>query len=881
MKSNSLELARSTLYVALNNKLMTLSPLHEASFDSEVWQFATDSGKNRVSTLDFSLFNLPHLKFKERITVQYDGSNIEIFTIDLAKVLWLHMVEGLSPRSQSYLGTYNCLALLFTFLSEEGLSSLLPSGLEGFFAFCMTQNIGKDGVTRRLTVPSYGNRLECFSIDKLRYILLRYGINNVLGNISKRRVNEALTATCLDIMNMTASEYKQGGTYNFLGLDIGKHYLDHCSNVFEEHFGFITAIKETIDLSLSGRLFADIDYIPSSLSRIVVDILTGENPPKRSRHNRYQIEKYISIQHTVHDLFRKAYEKSCKLSHPFFIDNINKIIERSGFPERYDTQEFVRSLLYVDIFGESSKSKESIWQEYMAYLGDQNNSEKVTLSSFEKIVKIVVDDSIKNLPDTSDGLQAFLKNQLDKLGASKFKSKKKSLIIRLADRVSYAGTTCFIGATGWRASEFDFSLKNIEIIQNDDVLDNHYTPWRFHVFWKVPKTSGETKLKREITLGSYIIASQVAHLRQLNTSESIFPSPDISVREWWCDFVEHYCLFEARHENDDQIGKYSSLIDLTSIHKKLLKELPVISMTITRYGEGYFMNCIRRLKEGRLNNPKKQVLYDNLSEATLNFALQRVDRLEKADILAIRAELIGDASYPTPHAFRHIWAEAVFHRYRGDVGKFIRSNFKHMNSRFFMAYLRGKEFKGITQVAERNFINNVVRQHIDSLGYAHRDYAGGTDRFLERVISRTKTVTEEERNELIRNLCENRIVSAQSNPWATCLLRSGTMRMAKCSSGGIPQRHNASPSLCLDCIHADITEGNFNGIVVYIKPDIEACRSPSLPYVIKQYHIGTVRSALKRVSELRRNGGNEKYDTFIKYLIESLDLAENTRSNTE
>lgn len=881
MKSNSLKHSRTALYAALNNKLMALSPYNDASFDSEVWQFVTDVGNNRLSTLDFSLFNLPDLKFKERVTVQYDGSNIEIVTLDLAKVLWLHMVEGLSARSQKYLGTYNCLALLFSFLAEKGLSNLTSSNLESFFAYCMTQNIGIGGTTRRLTVPSYGNRLECFSIDKLRYILLRYGINDVLGNISKRRVNEALTATCLDIMNMTASEYKQGGTYNFLGLDIGKHYLDHCSNVFEEHFGFIAAIKETIDLCLSESLFADIDYIPSSLSRIVVDILTGENPPKRSRQNRNQIEKYNFIQHTVHDLFRKAYKKSCKLSHPFFIDNINKIIEHSGFPERYDTQEFVRSLLYVDIFGESSKSKESIWHEYMAYLGNQYNSEKVTLSSFEKIVKIVVDDSIQNLPDTTDGLQAFLKNQLDKLGASKFKSKKKALVIRLADSVSYAGTTCFIGATGWRASEFDFSLKNVEITQNDDVLDNHYTPWRFHVFWKVPKSNGETKLKREITLGSYIIASQVAYLRQLNPSENIFPSPDISVREWWCDFVEHYCLFDVVHENNDQIGKYSSLRDLTSIHKKLLKELPVISMTIVRYGENYFMNCIRRLKAGRLDGHEKQVLKDNLSEATLEFALQRVDRLEKADIMAIRAELIGDASYPTPHAFRHIWAEAVFHRYRGDVGKFIRSNFKHMNSRFFMAYLRGKELKGITQVAERNFINNVVRQHIDSLGYARRDYAGGTGRFLEKVISLTKTVTNEERNELVRKICEDRIVSAQSNPWATCLLRSGTVRMAKCSSEGIPQRHNASPSLCLDCIHADITEGNFNGIVVYIKPDIDACRNPSLPYAIKQYHIGTVRSALKRVSELRKNGGNEKYDAFIKFLIESLYLAENTRSNTE
>ena len=120
MKSNSLEHSRTALYAALNNKLMALSPYNDASFDSEVWQFVTDVGNNRLSTLDFSLFNLPDLKFEERVTVQYDGSNIEIVTLDLAKVLWLHMVEGLSARSQKYLGTYSQIYLK-TFCSYKFL----------------------------------------------------------------------------------------------------------------------------------------------------------------------------------------------------------------------------------------------------------------------------------------------------------------------------------------------------------------------------------------------------------------------------------------------------------------------------------------------------------------------------------------------------------------------------------------------------------------------------------------------------------------------------------------------------------------------------------------------------------------------------------------
>ena len=220
-------------------------------------------------------------------------------------------------------------------------------------------------------------------------------------------------------------------------------------------------------------------------------------------------------------------------------------------------------------------------------------------------------------------------------------------------------------------------------------------------------------------------------------------------------------------------------------------------------------------------------------------------------------------------------------RYRGDVGKFIRAHFKHLDSGFFMAYLRDKEFRVIQQVATRNVINAVVRTHIDAIEDKHRDYAGGFDRFLSKAVNISHVIGHTEMKEELAKATSKRVLAMKSNPWATCFLRDGTQKTAKCSINGEPQRQNASPKLCLGCINADITEGNFNGIVVYIKEDIAACRNPELPWFIKEPCYHTVLLALKRIEELKRNSGKATYDKFIAHLQDTLLMADAQRGYAE
>ena len=53
--------------------------------------------------------------------------------------------------------------------------------------------------------------------------------------------------------------------------------------------------------------------------------------------------------------------------------------------------------------------------------------------------------------------------------------------------------------------------------------------------------------------------------------------------------------------------------------------------------------------------------------------------------------LVADCYYPTPHAFRHMWAEAVYRRFDGDIGWMIRSQFKHITRYMWGDYIRDKE----------------------------------------------------------------------------------------------------------------------------------------------------------------------------------------------
>lgn len=917
-------LSKTTLNTLMQDKLAQLSPLDNTALTDSEWRF---QNSRQTITVDFTLFEQPFVQFAQTVTVRFDGQYITLNLIEFAKLVWLEMASVINANSNPYHQIIDKLALLFHYLHAQQLDQIGASDVEGFYGLCLTQNVTKEGIKKRLSAPAHHNRFDPLSLNKLKKILNRYGVTNVVGDITEKKAASALNEACLSIMDMTQLDYKKGGNFNYLGLDVGKHYIDHCLHLFEKHCTYISAIRhahkalfkaQQSDENLKLEKWTTMWTLGKVLSGQTVEALRTSFGECILSEKKVSEKKAVAIESFVHQQFFEAYASAEKNVNAFKLDTINRIAKECNLPERYDAQEFIRALLFVDVFGEHGKSKEAIWQEYQATLceaalPDEDAALSVTLPEFEAITACILSKLKTVIPADTQAIKVFLKSLANTLPIppDKYHSDGMHHFKAMASMIEDAGATGFVGLTGWRASEYGFSLSNIDIGINPDPLDNQYTPWRFHVRWKVPKTSGNTPLPREITLGSYILAAQLAHLNLADQTEpAIYQATSEKQKEdstsqiqkamptCWADFVNHYSIFK-------DIEVWQCLKDKESLTKQ--DETALITLESTyRFDEAPMRAMIKMKKElkealprvllAQGSNPEKTLgiqlrayiqgsapgditaLFDsNLSEETKTKLKSSKVEIDKAGVRFVRGEFLGDAVYPTPHAFRHIFAEAVLRRYRGDVGRFIRAHFKHLDERFFMAYLRDKEYRVIQQIATRHVINSVVRLHMDSIEDKNREYAGGVDRFLSKAVRITHVYSDEERKEMLAQGTVKRVLAIKSNPWGSCLLRDGTQQNAKCSVNGEPQRQNAKPGLCLGCLNADIAKGNYNGIVVYTKQDVAACRNPELPWFIKEPHYRTAKLALKRMEELRHNSNNLKYDKFIAHLKETLLIADAQR----
>ncbi|TON17418.1 hypothetical protein CGH62_26295, partial [Vibrio parahaemolyticus] len=160
--------------------------------------------------------------------------------------------------------------------------------------------------------------------------------------------------------------------------------------------------------------------------------------------------------------------------------------------------------------------------------------------------------------------------------------------------------------------------------------------------------------------------------------------------------------------------------------------------------------------------------------------------------------------YPSPHAFRHIWAESVLTRYQGDVGAVIRHQFAHLDNSFFMAYLRDKDARGLMQSAKQRYLNSLVELLIIESEQIGEKYVGGLAQFVKKATSLTQ-VKDDNRMLALREAVSGRIIDIQVNPFATCIPRDGADSRAKCSKMGSLNPQDAKPEFCLNCTNALIT----------------------------------------------------------------------------
>ncbi len=853
----------------------------ELDLNSSVIEVNLDKG---IARHDFAIFHQEDYRICHSINIRVDDARVSVSSVDLAKLVFLHLLQEQKPSYTFIKSAFNGVCTLFALIKSKGPQfSLNESDYREYFGLLFSFRPTPDGLVKRITPPSYQGAGVNFCLYKLIKILLFLDAPFELANLSKTSNNNILVETCLEVMGITFQDYRRGGSFNFLGLDIGKHYVDHCANVFEEHFQIAFALRKTfsrVEEVCDGKLLPINEKMKATF---VGQILVGNGLTSalqaagfKNLENNERIFK-DSFNALLED-FRQQYEECSSLSAINNLNLVKRIIEDASLPDRFDTMEFVRSMLMAEYISDWKKSSTQIFLEYFSALSsddqptNKNVFYKLSHESFLGICSQAIEEHSIHLPKDPKKISKFLQSQFHKARFTNSLSGVDALR-RMCFSVESAACTIFVALTGWRRSEYGFPLASLSGMINTEVLDNLYTPWRFNVNWTVPKTHGTLRIDREITSYTYQIAYMASLLNLAGSDKPALYFPDFRfvskstfeflssrVVNLWFDFIENYSLFKKVPIDECD--------ELAAIKEQLRGGLPAYEFS----GLNYKTSVIQKYREGALDEPTTALLDARLSATTKEFIRDDSNEISRDTVLAVRKDVMADLPYPTAHAFRHIWAEAVLTRYRGDVGKVIQANFKHMDGRFFMAYLRGKETLAIYRIAERTVINNIVRQHVLSANEQHQNYAGGFQRFVSKTARMTKVIKPEEQAKLIEKISD-RVIGMMANPWATCMLRSASQHRAKCAEEGIPQRRNADPKFCLGCIHSDISEMNYQGIVISIKDDVSVCRNIELPLFIKSEHAITVKNGLSRVKELKRNSGTTKYDKYINHLEESLEMA--------
>ncbi len=854
----------------------------QKSFKDDVWEEPRSSDSSLKIKLDFSEFETLQLRFSEAITIKVcDNKTVKLTPCGLAKWLFLKIKssDSVSYRASWYLDN---LKMLFRFLSDNHLASLTVEDLQSYFGLLLTHDYKNNEFVRRYSSPAYSSRLKWVHLVEMSAVLRIYQIDPFIKSISKAELNENLNKACRRQMDMTLADYQTGSTFDYLGLDIAKHYIDYCASFYEENLVFATALTQALNKM-------NLDLHKGSSDSPWEDLLCSKN----------SVNNEIFCNHVA-----KFLKKNANSIVAFRQEVLDEIADKLGLEvNALDTHEFIRALMFARFYEQHTKSRTAIFEEFRSSFSDELicsepesniNFKNLSLEGFDRIVDEVIKTNKGDLPLKRRNIN----NRLKSLSIS-----NRLDLNRFIQDVEAAGVTTLVSYTGYRASEYGFPKNSIKTEPNFEIRDVAYTPFRFFLEWVVPKTCGELIIKREITLSCTILTYQLTELTKFEEngfalfSKGKLTSVEASkivynlVNRLWLEFPERYSIFKELDvvENKDTSNpQYNNLIEkydlklsfvkeLLALKKKLRYHCAIRKLSMRSYtGENgstvRFLRTLELFIKGKLENQDKELLEQKLGPATIAKIREPDFVLSKETADAVRTEFIADTHYATPHALRHVWAEAVLQRYKGNVGKRIRSNFKHMDNRFFNTYINGKEVRAIMDMAKLTTINSIVRYWINKIQDQKDQYYSGFQKFIQKALYGTKT--DAERSKLIEIISDTRVVDLNSLPTNDCLLRIGTFSNAKCSHGGKPKPHLAKPSFCLGCVNANFEASHYDGTMAYIKQDLDILRDKGLPFWLKEESLGTVTKALKRIEELNR--ANQIYGKAISYLQQSIEIA---RSN--
>jgi hypothetical protein len=246
--------------------------------------------------------------------------------------------------------------------------------------------------------------------------------------------------------------------------------------------------------------------------------------------------------------------------------------------------------------------------------------------------------------------------------------------------------------------------------------------------------------------------------------------------------------------------------------KRATEEYAKVSLHINRWSnwtDEYWKHV--QGEASNLSNTEVDAIEDALPEELLRrFSDMGYDDIDAVFSTDISSYLVEDCLYPTPHAFRHMWAEAVYRRFDGDAGWMIKSNFKHISNRMWLAYIRDKDNRRSHVSIKNRVCSNLVNAWLSGEG---KGYSGKFHKYLSCVISSTEVASKDNAIQLLKRIVFEEVNSITSNPWGFCIVRRSTEKFSRCAVAGSSRTENATPSLCMPCINYFGQKSNIDYII--------------------------------------------------------------------
>lgn len=881
------------IYADLQQKLDAYESGMGSSATSDVWQFYFDPFTFRV---DFSFFDNLSTQSSEFLL----SNDIEIKAF--AKLMLLEVFSKQLSRSTFKEGV-DFLFMFLHFIVSDGCKSVSRDLLGQFIEHYLMHSFNSGRIVARLSPRNYYTASGCINrLVEINSLSGYYGLSKLFDEDLNKNKIQTLLKSSIEVVSageLSFGDWKKGGTFNHLTLDYGRYYVDYCIRFYKDNYEAALGIATVI--SNMERHIVNVGLtLYKNTKQVFYGLLDGDDVASSKVFKKYKKEKVEQLKASVEEEYLQVVGDAQKRKHLLSKSGVNSIASYLGIKQE-DNREDKRA----QYLNEMERLRQII---YLYLEGDEGMVQKLLSESKKPVNLKSFVSAIDNVANSTQCSLKFPTSQFYKHIGRSNSNNSQPLSLTFLGKVRSAGIAIIVSLCGWRGGEFGFPVTAISRKINDDILDQYSTPFRLIVDWHAFKTHGNVITQREVTPKVFELITELSRLNQSEEDEpALYPvhthanDPSSSsashsaiknaVAQNWENFVfqnQDFRTLDEVKELEKLSLKVRQVHVITSDQEKRLKELDKKSRTavfqrvkqdpnlieakrkaeeqyervmfVTNqarefYVKGWLVQYQDYLKKLPSELPEKiiRVLDANLSRET-KLAIRDASRdacTNTTFISQVTNEVTEDCLYPTPHAFRHMWAEAVYRRFDGDAGWMIRSNFKHVSKNMWLAYIRDKDNRRMHDTIKVRVASSIIKNWLAKEG---RDSAGKFHKFLGKLVTNTTISTLENLDSSIEKLAREDIISIKANPWGFCIARLSTLKMTKCYDGFDYNPQSANPSLCMDCINNLTMASNIDYIVVNSWQHIDLLMSEHvtlIPKIILKQSLEYVRLALKRVSELK------------------------------